>query len=199
VARGRVKRRVSLSRLSRGEAIAAASAIALFAFTFFDWYTVSAPQGDLGHLSIFDTGGNAWHSFEVAPWLLTVVVLAAVGAAVLSLRGSEWRPAIPPSAVVAVCGGLATLLVLWRILVPPDFGAGELPLVISVQLGAYLALVAALGVAYGGYRAMGERGTSFAKIADALSKPSGAKPRRRPEPSLRSPAKSSSRTQRPSS
>jgi hypothetical protein len=188
------KRRLRRGRLSRGEGIASLSALVLIVATFFDWYEVEPlPHSDLSRLDLFDTGGNAWHSFEVAPWLLVLVAFVALGAALLVLRRSRWRPAIAPSAVVALAGGVATVGTLFRILFPPNFGPAGIPLVVNVEFGAYLALAASLGVACGGYRAMGERGTSFAKIADALSKPGGAKPWRRPEPSPRSPARPSSR------
>ena len=101
--------------------------------------------------------------------MLTVVT--AVGAVLVRLIDSSWEPAIPPSAVVAVLGGLSTLLVLFRIVVPPDFGdLGGVPLNAIPKLGVFLGLAAAAAVAYGGYRAMGERGTSFERIADALSR-----------------------------
>jgi hypothetical protein len=195
--RERGKRRFDLGRLSRGEAIAAASALALFVFMFFDWYGVEAVHVDLGRLDLSE-GGGAWHSLEVVPWLLVLAILAVLGSALLRLRRPEWQPAIPLVAAVAVLGGASFLLILLRILFPPNFDSGGIPIVVSVEAGAYLALAAAAGIAYGGYRAMGERGTSFAKVADALSKP-GAKPRRRPGPAPRSPAKRPSKTRSRSS
>ncbi|HVO54635.1 MAG TPA: hypothetical protein VMT37_09490 [Solirubrobacterales bacterium] len=188
-----------LGRLGRGEAIASVSAFVLFVATFLDWYDVEAPPRlDLSRLGLFDTGGSAWQSFEVAPWLIVLVVVLTLGAAALVVRGSTWEPAIAPSAVVAVAGGAAALATLFRILFPPDFGPAGVPLVVSVDFGAYLALAASLGIAYGGYRGMGEHGTSFAKIADSLSG-SGAKQMRRREPAPRFREKRASKTQRPSS
>jgi hypothetical protein len=160
-----------LGRLRAGEAIAAVSALVFFAATFLDWYAVRAPpRSGLSRLHLFDAGGSAWQSFEVLPWLVALVALLALGAALLAVRGSAWEPAIAPSAVVAVAGGLAALLTLLRILFPPDFGPAGIPLSVDVDFGAYLALAAALGIAYGGYRAMGERGTSFKDVADRLSR-----------------------------
>ena len=168
---------MKLGRLRRGEAIAAVAAIALLAFTFFDWYG-SEVSGQVGRIKLggeAGLGGDAWSSLDLLPWFLAIVALAALGGALLALRGSKWRPAIPLSAVVAVLGGAAALWVALRILFPPDFGQlGGVTINAKVQLGAYLALAAAAGVAYGGYRAMGERGTSFAKIADELSRPVAA-------------------------
>jgi hypothetical protein len=102
------------------------------------------------------------------------------------LIDSQWTPAIPPSAAVSVLGGLSFLLILLRILFPPDFGTlGGIAVNATPELGIFLGLAAAAGISYGGYRAMGLRGTSFAKVADALAvKPARAsadKPKKRTE------------------
>jgi hypothetical protein len=170
---------VKVSRLRSGEAIAALAAIALFAFTFLDWYDYEQTGGLLSLLVLSGLPANAWQILDVIPWLLLLAMLAALGMAVLRVGGSKWKPAIPPSAVVSVLGGVATLLIVYRILFPPEpAGVSELPIRITVELGAYLALVAAAGIAYGGYRAMAQRGTSFAQIADSLSseRPRRSKP-----------------------
>lgn len=177
-----------LRRLRPGEAIAAGSAIGLLVVSFVDWYG-SEVSGQAARIKLgggAGAGGSAWQSLDVLPWFLLLASLVALGAAALALRGSHWRPAIPTSAAVAVLGGLATLWVLLRILFPPDFGdLGGVPVNASVELGAWLGLAAAAGVAYGGYRAMGERGTSFSDVADRLSPP-----RERPASRRRSPSSS---------
>ena len=161
---------MKVSRLRSGEAIAALAAIALFVFMFLDWYDYEQTGNLLSLLVLFALPANAWQILDVIPWLLLLAILAALGMAVLRAGGSKWKPAISPSAAVAVLGGLATLLIVSRILFPPEpAGVSELPIRITVELGAYLSLVAAAGIAYGGYRAMAQRGTSFAKVADTLS------------------------------
>lgn len=162
-----------LGALTRGEAIAAVAAILLLAFLFFDWYAAEVP-GQAREIKLGGgasaAGGNAWQTLEVGSVLFALVALTAIGAAALRLSRAKWSPEVAPSAVVAVGGGLATLAALFRILAPPDLGnLGGIPLDASVQLGAYLGLAAACGIAYGGYRAMAERGTSFAQVAEDLS------------------------------
>lgn len=121
-------------------------------------------------LNLFGFPANAWDKLDVIPWFLLLAILAALGMAILRIGGSRWEPPIPPSAAVAVLGGLATLLVGYRIVSPPEIvELRGIPVHITVELGAYLSLVAAAAIAYGGYRAMGERGTSFAGVAAALS------------------------------
>lgn len=168
--------------LTRGEAIAALAAAFLFVFMFFDWYDYEQVGGLLSLIVLFGFPANAWQSLDVIPWILLLAILAALGAALLRVSGSEWEPELPPAAAVAVLGGVAALLVLYRIVFQPDFGLGGVPVAITVEPGAYLSLAAAAGVAYGGYRAMGERGTSFAQVADALSV---KRPEKRTAPKLK--------------
>ena len=185
-----------LRRISRGEGIAALSALALLAVTFVDWYGAEV-AGQARRIRLgggAGAGGSAWQSLDLLPWFLLVVVAVAVGAVALAARGSKRESPVPASAVVAVLGGLATLWILLRILFPPGFGElGGVSVNATLDLGVWLALAAALGIAYGGYRTMGERGTSFAQVADSLSRPS-AKPKSR-----RGPAQPSSRRRSPSS
>lgn len=169
-----------LGRLCRGEVIALVAAVLLFASMFLDWYgsEVSGQAGAIGFGGA-GVGGSAWQSLELISLVLMLTVVVTAGTALLRASGSSWEPAIPPSAIVAVLGGLSALLVLFRILVPPDFGTlGGVGVNATPELGAFLGLLTALGVAYGGYRAMGERGTSFQRVADSLSRPPRPRARR---------------------
>lgn len=163
--------RRGLRRVRVGERIAAISALALLASTFMEWFEAELPSNSALILVNFFARGNAWQSLGAVPWLLLIVALVALGPVVLALRGSSWKPTIPVSAIVAVVGGLATLLVLFRMVFPPDYGAVDhISVVTNVLFGAWLALAAAVGVAYGGYRAMGDEGDSFESIAERLSR-----------------------------
>jgi hypothetical protein len=164
---------VKLSRLRAGEAIALVAAILLFVCMFFSWYgsEVSGQVGTIAFGGGAGSGGSAWQSLDLISLVLMLTVVVTVGAALLRVTGSDWEPAIPPSAAVAVLGGLSTLLVLFRILVPPDFGTlGGVAVNATLELGVFLGLLTAFGIAYGGYRAMAENGTSFQKVAQDLSR-----------------------------
>lgn len=163
-------RRESGPRLRAGEAIAGASAAILLVTMFFPWYGVRV-SGQVRTLEFVDAsvGRTAWQTLDVVSVLLALVILAVLGVVLLRMLGSGWKPAIPLGAAVAVLGGLATLLVLFRVLVPPSLGAiGGIDLEATLGLGAFVGLAAAFGIAFGGYRAMGEEGTSFAGVADSL-------------------------------
>jgi hypothetical protein len=130
----------------------------------------------LGGVITSNAGGNAWQALEVIPLFLMLAIVVAVGGALLRLSGSEWKPAIPPGATVCVLGGLAALLILIRIISPP--GPGEVlegAFDTTLKLPVFLAFAAALGIAYGGWRAMGQEGTSFAGIAKRLESPRPAR------------------------
>jgi hypothetical protein len=160
----RAGRRVALRT---GGRIAALAAIALAVFSLLDWYG-SEPAGQ-AHFQT-DAGGSAWQTLEVVPVILAITVVVALLAAALRLAGSGWRPQVPLNAAVAVFGTLSALLILLRIVFPPDLGSvGGIHLEATLSLGAFLAFAAACGVAYGGYRAMGEAGDSFEAIAARLS------------------------------
>lgn len=193
--RSRRGRRRRGARLRAGEAIALFSAVALFVVMFVNWYGAEvsgqARTIELGGGS--GAGGDAWQSVEVLAFYLLLTILVTVAAALLRLTGSKWRPLVPLSAAVAVLGGIAALSILGRILFLPDFGfLGGVPVYATLKLGVFLGLAAAAGIAYGGYRAMGEEGASFAGIADGLSRPSAASPKRRSR--LREPLASKKRS-----
>ena len=171
---------MKLDRLNRGEALAMASAVALFVLMFFDWFGYGNGQNgnDLSYFKLFLSDSNAWQAMSVITFVLELTIVVAIGAGLLVLFDSGWRPAIPPSAAVTVLGGLSFLLVLYRIVEPPGQGdISGLPIHAEPMLGIYLGLIAAAGIAAGGYLAMGRRGSSFARTADALA----TKPKRRSE------------------
>ena len=63
------------------------------------------------------------------------------------------------NAAVAVLGGLSVLLILFRIIDPPSFGSfGGVSVDATLSIGIFLGLIAAAGIAYGGYSAMQEEG-----------------------------------------
>lgn len=149
-----------MDNLSTGEKIAGASGIALLIIMFlFDWFSVSA-AGGIGP----SFGGNAWDTMDLIRFILLLTALAGIGLAASSATGSGASMPAPLSAVAAGLGGLAVICVLFRILSPPDGGLGDL-IDVSRSIGVFLGLIASAGVAYGGWTAMQEEGTSFGDIS----------------------------------
>lgn len=162
---------MEVDRLSTGEKIAAGSGILLFIFMFFDWFTVEVSGGNNLFTASASEGGSAWDALEVIPIFLLLAIIAAIGVAIVRLADAPLEPPISMNAVVAALGGLGVILILYRIIDPPgETGSVQgISVDISPALGIFLGLIAAVGIAYGGYRAMQEEGTSFSDIGDRLS------------------------------
>jgi uncharacterized membrane protein YhaH (DUF805 family) len=161
---------MELDRLSTGEKISAVSAILLFILMFFDWFgaKVSSVQGFSG--TIEGAGGSAWDALDVIPIFLLAAIVVAIAVAVIRLTDADIEPPFSLNTLVAVLGGLAVLLILYRIINPPsgaDFGGVSVD--ITLEFWIFVSLAAAAGIAYGGYAAMREEGTSFGDAADRLS------------------------------
>jgi hypothetical protein len=192
--RERRRRSNPFARLRTGESIYLGAAILLIVLMFLDWYGVKGTNSaePLGGVITSAAGGNAWQALELVPLFLMLAIAVAVGAALLRLGGSDWKPAIPPGAAVCILGGLGALLILIRIISPP--GPGEVlegAFDTTLKLPIFLALAAALGIAYGGWRAMADEGTSFGGVAKRLEssrpKPAPKKPASPRRPSRKKP------------
>jgi len=191
-------------RLSTGEKIAAVSAILLFVFMFFDWFgvEVSGVPGFSGDIS--GSGGSAWDALDVIPLFLMLAIVAAIGVAVIRLTDADIELPVSLNAIVAALGGFAVLLILFRILFPPDFGSfGGVEVDATLKLGIFLGLLASAGIAYGGYSAMREEGMTFGDTADRLGggggqqPPAGGSPPPPPPPPAQQPPPAPPQSQNP--
>ena len=108
-----------------------------------------------------ETSANAWDALGFLKLVLVVTAGAAIGVLVASLAGYR-LPRVAYS-VVAGLGVLATVLILFRIISPPEFlelSGGLVPtdvdpeISIGRQIGVWLGLLAAAGVALGGFVAL---------------------------------------------
>ncbi len=159
-----------LDKLSPGEKIAGGSAILLFIFMFFDWFgvEVSGVGGFSG--SVPGEGGSAWEALDFIPIILLITVVAALVLVGLRLTDSAYEPPVPMSTIVTVLGVISVVLILFRIVFPPSFGDfGGVSVDATLSLGIFLGLLAAGGIAYGGYSTMKEEGITFGDAADRLS------------------------------
>jgi hypothetical protein len=146
------------SLVGRGEKIAAGSAIALLIIMFlFDWFGFGGTI-DTG-IGTVDIGGgfNAWQSFGFIDLVLFVTIVAAITVAAMAAGAGGSSLPVAGSAVVAGLGILSTLLIIYRIIDPPG-GSGR-------EIGVFFGLIACAGIAYGGWLAMQEEGTSFGDAA----------------------------------
>lgn len=155
------------TRLSRADQIVGGSAVAFFIALFlFKWYggSVSAPAENVS----FGTSLNGWHAFHNSRWIWLVTIIVAVGATAVAGGVLELRGPVPPSVAVAALGALSTVLVAYRILHHPSGGSSatvggvHLSSSYGIKLGIWLGLIAAAGIAYGGWLGMRDDGFSFA-------------------------------------
>ncbi len=150
------------NRLSQGELIAGIAGFVLLIDLWFKWYGVKVSGGG-GLLKGFDIGvsATAWQVFSLIDIILFLVALIAIGVAVM--RALNQMPSLPypPATVVAAAGGLAVLLILFRIIDTPVDTHGVNGIDITRKFGLWLGFLAAIGVAYGGWRAMQASGASF--------------------------------------
>jgi hypothetical protein len=160
------------NRLGRGEMIAGVSAIALLLIMFiFTWFSFGGEVGEVAQQQAEQLGievpevdtsvdFNAFESFDFIDLILLLTVIAGVGLAVLAASNRAVGLPVAASAITAGLGILSVILILFRIIDPP----GET----DREIGVWLGLLAAAGVAIGGWIAMQEEGTSFGDARDQL-------------------------------
>jgi hypothetical protein len=173
---------MDLSRLRRGEVIAAVSAIALFVVMFLSWYGLESDiAGPIGEAFIkrsgVDTTATAWQSFEILDVFLVLVILVAIGLAVVTAARVSVAFPVAASVITTTLGLLAVVFLLYRIVNQP--GPND---VVSVEYGAWLGVVAALGIFFGGFLAMRDEGTTLDDAAVQARNAVGARTPTRPAP-----------------
>jgi hypothetical protein len=146
---------VDTSRISFGEMVAAASGLALFLFMFLPWYGVDVKGASLG---IETPSATAWEAFSFIDVLLFLVCAVAIGAAVLRAMDAMPELPAPVGQIVAAAGALAVILILFRLIdTPGETGSfGGIDFDVTRKIGIFLGLIAAGGVAFGGYTQMNE-------------------------------------------
>jgi hypothetical protein len=172
---------MDLTRLTQGEKIAAVSGIALILIMFiFKWFGLKVGVTGFGSV---EGSRNAWGSYGFIDIVLFITVVAAVGLAAIKASEAEAGLPVAASAIVAGLGALSVVLIIISIISPPDFGAGDISGVDHTRkIGVWLGLIAAIGIAYGGWRAMQEEGTSFGGEADRFRGPPDPGPSTGPPP-----------------
>jgi hypothetical protein len=134
------------SRLTTGDMVAGVGGIVLLISLFLPWYGVSI---DVANVSVSESA-SGWESLDFIDILLFLISIAAIG--VVAARAVGQLPAEVPGAVVLLgLGGLAVLLVLYRII---DIPADDVPdqVDLSRKIGVFIALIGAGAIAYGGWR-----------------------------------------------
>ncbi len=124
------------ARLRRGELLAGAGAVLL---------TVLMLAGK------WAGGRSGWQALVSVRWLLAVTIILAF--ALVITQVSRRSPAVPVtlSLVLTVLGPISVLALIYRVLISPPA---------HQHAAAYLGLLSALGLAYGGYLSLREEGVA---------------------------------------
>jgi hypothetical protein len=141
-----------IGRLSRGQMIAAAGAVVLLVAMFLPWIGVSGPSLPAGisvpnGVSTGSTSENIWKGSTLDVYLLITVIVAAVPALLALTDSAEEFSFV--SAATFLLGVVAVILIVAFLTVDFPDGADR-------KYGAFIGLVAAAVVAFGGFRAMQE-------------------------------------------
>src|SRR4051794_22584429 len=138
--------------------IAAGAGIVLILSLFLEWYNVS---GKGLAASAGSQGFSGWESLGFIDILLFLIGVVAVALAAAK-AGNALPRQLPASTgfITLVLGGIASLLVLFRILSTGDFGHPEASAFIDISrsFGIFVAFLAALGVTLGGWLTWNEEG-----------------------------------------
>jgi hypothetical protein len=138
-------------RVHTGELISASSALLLAPIMFvFEWYgKVGVPQVRRSGMIGVE---NAWNGLALLRWLLLAAIVVSLGSVVLHARQRGHGSRTATGAPVALLGTLAMLWLGYRVLLdPPSSGT-----VVDVKLGAFMGLLATVGMAIGGFESVRE-------------------------------------------
>jgi hypothetical protein len=139
-------------RIHTGKLISATSALLLAPIMFgLEWYgVVGAPRTRRSGIT---TDENAWHTLIYTRWVMLIAIVVALGSVVLHVSQRSHGTKTDTSVVVSAVGTLTAALLIYRVLI-------ELPnpsSVVDLKLGAYLGLLAGIGIAIGGIESVREQ------------------------------------------
>ncbi len=174
---------MDLSKLRTGELVAAVGGLVLlFSLLFLNWYGGFPVGGfaESGELGAWDDQGFFG---TIANLIILAAALVAIGLAVITATSRTVALPMASSAITAGFGIAAVVLILGRMLMQPGPNGS-----VDLKFGIYLALVGAAAIAWGGWRAMRDEGTSIGAARDRTrTRVDGAARRREPPPTSDAP------------
>jgi hypothetical protein len=132
---------VDLNKLSTADKVIGVAAIVFLISLFLPWYGL-----DFDEAGSYDEQGWDYFLTGVIPFLVIVAMVAQIAMERFSTTQLPRLPVTWGQAHV-IAGGVVLLLVLLRVLITADRGGFDL----DRQFGLWIALLAAIGVAAGGY------------------------------------------------
>ena len=150
--------------MHRGELIAAGGGILLLAAMFIlPWFDIST-GARLASTAGVRVSLDGWQALTSMRWILLVAIAASTVLALLT--ASQHAPALPvtSSLVTCVLGGLASLVLLYRVIYHPG---------LTARAGVYVGLAAVLALAYGGYLSLRTESSPFGDPRSIETVPTG--------------------------
>jgi hypothetical protein len=137
--------------VNTGELLSAVCAFALLLTMFLvEWYGVDRIPSRASETSGTIGAENAWHSLSLVRWVMLLTILVALGAVAPHARRRSDRAKGTTRLAVTVLGVVTSVLLVYRVLIVLP-SAGE---IVDQKLGALIGLVAAIGIALGGYESI---------------------------------------------
>jgi hypothetical protein len=140
-------------RVLFGELTSSASAVALLVLLFATkWYGLAGvPDPSAARPAVAGTE-SGWAGLSVVRWVVLFTALVAIASVVLHASQRRHGTKTDTSRLIAGLGSLTSLLLIYRVLIVLPSGT----MVIDQKLGAVLGVLAALGIALGGYESIAE-------------------------------------------
>ena len=168
-------------RVRFAEKVTGASALALLLFLFLDWFGTPRLEGAYfdravgapAHAGVFSFASTALSGWHALGWLALALCLLAIaaGLALPFVLAFFESPVVPVfAAIVALLlGGLATIALIVQNIFQPGNGATTV-----VLSGWWLGLLAAAGIAHGGYLSIRDEHSPAVPPVDVELRPAPA-------------------------
>jgi hypothetical protein len=140
-------------RVMVGELVSAGAALLLLVIMFVtEWYGVAGVPDPSYARPAVSTAENGWNALTITRWVLVATIVVAIGSVLLHISQREHGTKTNTGFLVAGLGAVSSALLVYRVLIAlPQDGK-----VIDQKLGAFLALLCALTIAWGGYESIRE-------------------------------------------
>jgi hypothetical protein len=122
-------------QVGQGRLIAGLGGLLLFGFLFLPWFSAGG------------VNESGWEGQSSTDIYMLITAMVAVAAALPGTR-AMLVPGVTMSGAAALLGGVATVLLIWLSFIDVPSGEGR-------EVGIYLALVAAILIAVGGFMSAG--------------------------------------------
>jgi hypothetical protein len=116
-----------------------------------EWYgVVGVPQIRRSGITMDE---NAWHTLTFTRWVMLIAIVVALGSVFLHASQRSHGAKTDTSLVVAGVGTLTAALLIYRVLIEPPSPSS----VVDLKIGAFLGLIAGIGIAIGGIESIREQ------------------------------------------